>query len=289
VLRLRARKVRVHFKREEFAAARILADSILRMPAGPESYDELVWVAALIGRADLVAHYWQQSSISNAGMAGGIVHPAVAKPANKYFTYAALGICEPQLSAARAQLESALGSYIAKDIRDSVRSDLTDRAARLAMPCTKGKNLHGAEPASDKLVVAQYAFARGDSTRARQMLLAIAADRKGRRPGDTSADYVFQEAWLRTQVGDTAAAVASLDAALGALPTFGATTFFDGGVVGSFARAMLLRAEIAAKTGDGQTARRWADALSQLWASADPPLRKLASDVRALAMNTGPR
>jgi hypothetical protein len=147
------------------------------------------------------------------------------------------------------------------------------------MPCTKGKNFREAGRAVDKLFFSQEAFSRADSARAREMLVAAARERTGRRPGDTSADYVFQEAWLRTQVGDTAAAVGSLDAALGALPTFAATSFFDLGVVGSFARMIGLRAEIAAKSGDVKTARRWADALSQLWASADPPLRKVASEL----------
>jgi hypothetical protein len=288
VVRLRARKVRVHFKRGEFAAAKSLADSILRT-AQPASYGDIEWVAALTGRADLVAHYWQDNLNPNAGMPGGAVPPAVAVPANKYFAYAALGICEPQLSNVRAQLESALRDYITQDIRDSVRSRVADRAAMLATPCTKAKNPYGAPRLSNWLIVTQQAFGRGDSARARETLVAYDAERRGRRPGDTSADYVFQIAWLRTQVGDTAAAAASLDAALGALPTFGAGSFEDVGGAGAFPRAMLLRAEIAAKTGDVKVARRWADALSQLWASADPPLRKLASDVHALATNTGPR
>jgi hypothetical protein len=285
VVRLRAHKVRFHFKRGEFVAARILADSILRT-GQPESYDELQWVAALIGRADLVAHFWKNSLTSNAGMvSGGRVHPAVAGPANKYFAYAALGICEPHLSNARAQLESALGDYLTRDIRDSVRSDLTDRAAMLATPCTKGKNRNAPRRGSNWLTLAQVAFGRGDSARARGILVAAAAERSGRRPGDLSADYVFQAAWLRTQVGDTAAAVASLDAALGALPTFGGSSFEDVGVAASFARAMALRSEIATKRGEAAVARRWAVAVNELWASADPPLRNTA---RELMQSLGP-
>jgi hypothetical protein len=289
VIRLRARKIRIHFKRGEFAAARLLADSLLRAPAGPESYDELQWVAALIGRADLVADYWQNSVHSTAGMAGGSLHSTVERPANKYLAYAALGICGQQLSNARAQLESALRDYITPDLRDSVRLGITYRAAILAMPCTKGNNVYGVRTGQDRLTLAQLAFGRGDSARAREILVATAAERRGRRPGDTSSDYVFQEAWLRTQVGDTAAAAASLDAALGALPTFGAAAFADGAMAAAFPRAMLLRAEIAAKRGDVETARRWANAVAELWTSADPPLRRIARDVLALSRNARPR
>ncbi len=289
VVRLRARKVRVHFKRGEFVAARILADSLLRMPATTGSEVELQWVAALTGRADLAARHWQRTLGTNT-LTGGMVTPFVANLASRYFAYAALGICGPELSALGKELESALRDHVTSDIRNAVRADLADRSAFLATPCTNGKSDLSTPATNDKLRVAQQAFSRGEVRRASEFLAAAAASRRGWRPGDISADYVFQDAWLRTQVGDTAAAEASLDGALGALPTFGAATFRDLGGAASFGRAMTLRAEIAIKRGDASAARRWAVAVTDLWASADPPLRTVAAPVlRALATDTRSR
>ena len=283
VSRLRARKVRIHFKRGEFAAARVLADSLLRAPVVPGTERDLQWVAALVGRADLAAEYWQRT-LRTQTLTGGTVPPVVATAASKYFSYAALGICDPALSSARAQLEVALRDYIMADVRDAVRSDLAARSGSLATPCTNGKSAIGTAPTVNRLRLAQEAFGKGQTARARELLTAAALARRNRRPGDISADHFFQDAWLRTQVGDTATAETFLDAGLGALPTFGAATFRDLAGSAAFGRAMALRAEIAAKRGDAQSARHWATAVNELWKSADPPLRTFASQlVRTVA------
>jgi hypothetical protein len=281
--RLRARKVRVHFKRGEFAAARMVADTLLKAPDSVSSRD-LYATAALTGRADVAAQYWQ-GSLRTDLLTGGTVPPAVAVAASRFFSYAALGICDPHLSAASEQLDAALRNYVASDIRSALKSDLTDRAASLATPCSGGKSVLSIRAITDRLTRSQMAFARGDIARTRALLAEIAAQRRERRPGDTSVDYLFHEAWIRTQVGDTAEAIASLDATLGALPTFGAAMFRDLGTAASFGRAMILRAEIATKKGDARTARRWTSAVRALWASADPPLLRTVG--RLQAMQTG--
>ncbi len=287
--RLRARKVRIHFKRGEFAAARILADSILVTPLIPGSEADLYPVAGLMGRADLAARYWERTFKSHT-LTGEAVPPAIANPASRYFAYAATGICGPQLATIREQLDSAFRNYVTGDIRDAVRSDLSDRAALLAAPCTNGRSAIGTAVTQDRLRLAQQAFARGEIARTRELLAAGKAARRNRRPGDTSMEYLFRDAWLRTQVGDTAGAERALDAALGALPTFGAATLSDLAGAASFGRAMALRGEIAAKRGDARTARRWAVALTQLWASADAPLRAVPIDLlKLLAGNANPR
>ncbi|MEO7822275.1 MAG: serine/threonine-protein kinase, partial [Gemmatimonadaceae bacterium] len=139
VTRLRARKVRIHFKRGEFATARILADSILGTPPIPGSESDLYSVAGLIGRADLAAGYWERTFRSHT-LTGETVPPAIANPASRYFAYAATGICGPQLANVRQRFDSALQDYVTGDIRDAVRADLSDRAALLAAPCTSGKS-----------------------------------------------------------------------------------------------------------------------------------------------------
>ena len=277
ITRLRARKVRFYFKRGEFSAARVLADSILAAPAAG-SEKELDWIAALVGRADLAALYWQRS-LGTLLFTGGVLPPMVARSASRYYAYAAMGICGPSLSLSREQLESALRVHVAGDIRETVRSDLADRSDRLATPCTGGRSAVGTRVTTERLRLAQQAFGRGEFDRARDLLAAAANARRGQRPGDLSADHRFQDAWLRVQLGDTAAAEASLDAALGALPTFGSSTFKDLPGAAAFGRIMDLRAQLAAKRGDVPTARKWTSALNDLWASADAPLRRAVADI----------
>ena len=282
VVRLRAQKIRVHFKRGEFSTARLLADSLIATRGISSDWADLLGIAALTGRAELAAQQYQPSLRARA-LRGGTVPPQVATPASRYFVYAALGICGTPLNSARDALDASLRDYITDDIRETLRADLITRPALLSAPCTNGQSTLPLTAGGDRLTMAQQAFARGDKQRARAMLIAAANRQSRRRPGDLSAEYVFQQAWLRTQVGDTAAAVAAIDGALGALPTFSAATFKDPGGAAAFGRLMALRGEIAARQGDMRTANKWSAALNELWASADPPLRRRAAEVSSLA------
>jgi hypothetical protein len=96
-----------------------------------------------------------------------------------------------------------------------------------------------------------------------------------------SPEYVFQQAWLRAQLGDTAAVEAVIDAALGALPAFSAATLREPAGAAAFGRLMVLRAQIAGKRGDRITAARWSAAVNDLWASSDPALRRVAAELRS--------
>jgi tetratricopeptide (TPR) repeat protein len=272
--KLQARRVRVLFKRGDFAGARLLADSLLRASATDASAgDDLAWVAALTGRASLTSQYWL-SGLSTKQLSGEVVPPPVAKSASDFFAYAALGVCGPPLASALARLDSALRNYVDIDIRSAVTADVSGRAASMASPCTHGESALRITPA-DWLQKAQQALARNDPSKARSFL---DESRGGgsRKPGDMSPDYTFQGAWLRAQIGDTTEAIAQLDAELGALPAFSSAVFDDVAGAASFPRAMALRSEIAAKRGETLVARQWALALDALWGSADPPLRGLA-------------
>jgi hypothetical protein len=59
IVKLQARRVRVLFKRGDFAGARLLADSLFRVSSTDASAgDDLAWVAAITGRANLTSQYW---------------------------------------------------------------------------------------------------------------------------------------------------------------------------------------------------------------------------------------
>ena len=88
-------------------------------------------------------------------------------------------------------------------------------------------------------------------------------------------DVVLLESWLRAAAGDTAAAATLLDNSLGGLtrasPNFVARPM----LAGSLVRAMIFRAQLAAKAGDAQTAAKWQAAATSLWRRADKPLLDL--------------
>jgi tetratricopeptide (TPR) repeat protein len=281
VARLRVRKVRVHFKRGEFAAARRLADTLLAGSGTSALSEELFWVAALTGRADQAAHHYQPY-LTERSVRGGTLPPSVAVPASRYFMYAALGVCGASLTSARGELETALRDYITDDIRRTLTTDLAARPAFLSASCTNGRSVLPLSTDVDRVVLAHQAFARGDGKRARDLLIATADEQRGQRTGDLSPEYVFQQAWLRAQLGDTAAAESAIDAALGALPTFSAATLKDPAGAAAFGRLMVLRAEVAAKRGDQRIARKWSAAVSDLWASSDPALKRVVGELRTL-------
>jgi hypothetical protein len=107
--------------------------------------------------------------------------------------------------------------------------------------------------------------------------------RMGNRPGDVSPDYTFLESWLMVSIGDTAEAVAHLDQSLDALPTLGVYFLNYPAQSAGLVRAMALRAEIAAASGDRATAQRWSGAVATLWSRADPNLAPSVQRMRALA------
>jgi tRNA A-37 threonylcarbamoyl transferase component Bud32/tetratricopeptide (TPR) repeat protein len=274
--KLQARRVRVLFKRADFAGARLLADSLLRAGATDASAgDDLAWVAALTGRANLTSQYWL-SGLSTKQLSGEVVPPSVAKSASDFFAFAALGVCGAPLASAIARLDSALRNNVDNDIRAAVAADVAGRASSMASPCTHGESALRITTPTDWLQKAQQAFARNQQSKTRAFLDESSAVRGNRKPGDMSPDYTFQGAWLRAQIGDTVAAAGQLDDELGALPTFSSALFSDVVVAAAFPRAMALRSEIAAKRGETSIARRWALALDALWGSADPALRSLA-------------
>ncbi len=283
ILRLRANKVRLHFKQGEFSAARLLADSIIRTASDDRATaDQLGWVAALTGRAQLTSRFWL-ATISTQVFTGGTIPPAVAQAASRFFGYAALGVCGPNLIAAREQLDVALRNYVARDIRQALEADVASRSSSLAAPCTNGASALRITAPTDRLQKAQQALGKHDPRAARALLDAFASAGKGLRPGDISPDYIFQDAWLRATLGDTAGAAAKLDAELESLPVFSAAAIGDPANAAAFARSMLLRSDIAAKRGERNIAHRWALALDALWGSADPALRAEAERIKAQA------
>jgi serine/threonine-protein kinase len=285
-LRLAAKQARVRLKRGEFAKARALSDSVLERHAVADADDagELVGLAALTGR---VAQTARLARYNVPPVVNGLaIAPPLADAAASLFAAAALGECGHRVSALEDALEQGLRTYVPEVRRDEVRAVIASRSYSLLVPCTAGRSASFIQPSQDRLHRMQLAFVRGDLRTVRATFDSLSAMRRTSRPGDLTMDYTYQEAWLKTAIGDTAAAVSQLDLALGALATLNGIALKEPGDAAAVGRAIALRAELAAAQHDSMTAQRFAGALVALWRNADNELQPTVARMRRLATST---
>jgi hypothetical protein len=128
----------------------------------------------------------------------------------------------------------------------------------------------------------QYNLAHGDTIAVRKELQRQASLRTRSRAGDVAINGTYAETLILLQLHDSAAAIATLDHSLRALPTLGSYLLEQPEQVGCAIRAMALRAELAARAGDRGTASQWAHAVTALWSNADAPLRATTARMREL-------
>jgi hypothetical protein len=155
-------------------------------------------------------------------------------------------------------------------------------------PCTGAQSSLGVDAGSSRLLKLQQAFARRDTRALGSLLEGVSSDAKTQRPGDVSLDFTYQVAWLRSAMGDTTGAVRQLDRSLGALPSLSAESLRDAATAAAAGRAMVLRADLANARGELEVRRKWAQAVTDLWATADPPLQATVARMRALAIQKNP-
>jgi tetratricopeptide (TPR) repeat protein len=115
---------------------------------------------------------------------------------------------------------------------------------------------------------------RGDTAGIRREMRAKDAVRERLLllPGEVDVEWTFNEARIALAIGDTADAIRRLDRTLTALPTIDPYVLDRVPPAAGLVRAMALRAELAARASDGETARHWATAVLALWRGADPAL-----------------
>jgi hypothetical protein len=118
---------------------------------------------------------------------------------------------------------------------------------------------------------------------ARRQLDSLQRNRPLLRPGEYALDYTLTEAWIRTALGDSAAAIRQLDLTLTALPTLVSHVVYEPGMAAAVGRSMVLRAELAAKQGDRSSAALWASRVLTLWSHADPSLAPTLARMKQLA------
>ena len=282
-VRLGAADVRLHLKLGDFARAAAIGDSVLAaMPtAAGESAAELAGVAALLGREGVATTYLRASGLSTM-VAGAPSVPLLEDVGTALFMRAALGVCDDSLHALQKRVTVLLDSYVSDAQRDAARRGLTMRPAQFAVGCDGASTTLGLSDPTPT-VQALQTFARGDRQRARSQLDSMQRARHQLRPGDFALDYTITEAWLRVALGDTASATRQLDLTLTALPTLSPFIVYEPGMAAAVGRAMVYRAQLAAKRRDPGTAALWASRVLTLWAKADQSLAPTLTQMRSLA------
>ena len=283
-LRINAKEAWLRFKRSEFDDAKRLADQALtvRQDLSPGEADALIGLAALTGRVDRLARL---AEITGAGIPPSTmdVPRPVRSAASDLFARAALGVCGSDVVAARKALDDALDRYAAPAAAPAISRTILARPLIMLTPCTRGRSVLEIQAPRDRTTRMHQAFALGDRATFRAISDSIAVRVRTRRPGDLSPDFTFQQAWLRAAFGDTLAAITQLDRSLRALPGLSPPALHEPGSAAAIVRAMILRADLAAATGDTVTARKWATTVSILWSNADRSLQSDLARMRALS------
>jgi hypothetical protein len=286
-LRAVSKETWLRFKRAEFAEAKKLADDVLAARSQPSQADAevMIGLAALTGQVDRMARL---AELTDAGLppAYADVSGPVKSATARFFARAALGVCGGDIAATRRELDDAIDHYVAPAAARVTSRAILARPLSMLTPCTGGRSVLEIQAPRDRTTRMQEAYARGDRATFRAISDTIALRVRMRRPGDLSPDFTFQLAWLRAAFGDTTAAVAQLDRSLRALPGLSPSALHEAGSAAAIVRAMILRADLAVKTGDLETARKWATSVAILWSNADGGLQPEVARMRRLASDT---
>jgi tetratricopeptide (TPR) repeat protein len=273
--------VRLLLKSDSLAAARKLADSLLAANSAPSPYQAgyLANLAALTGRARRAAALLRVAAgdTNNVPFLGSdgrrLALPGDLMPTVLALrAYASLGAPADSVRSAYRRLDGMLTRSVPSATRASMRYTLLKTPAALAdedLGSVAIVKMSGADP----LLAMRAAVARGDSSAARAAGERFTADAETYTPGTLGIDRTTACARLWLALGDTALAVRQLDEALDELPRARRILLEATPQAATIGRALLLRAQLAARAGDRATARRRFAQVEALWSDADPELR----------------
>ncbi|MEO5511091.1 MAG: serine/threonine-protein kinase [Longimicrobiales bacterium] len=269
----------------ELTRARALADSLLASPDAADPDGRLAVVAALTGQVDRAAQTLFAAARPDTPEVDVIIPEAFTAPARALLAYAAMGGPGDRIVGYENDLDQVLRNRLRGNAGAALHPAL-DQVASLAFPhhpLTMSVSL--AADSVYPLLQAQVAFARGDTASSRRILGRIRVVRGGARPAELPFDALYPEAALHAALGDTDIAAAMLDATLGDLTWTepGALAHFESAA--SLIQAMILRADIAARSNQPAVAARWARAVSILWSNADRALQPVVKRMETLTSN----
>ena len=291
--RLGATEVRVLLKLGNFVAARARAEAVLQgwKDVGAAEAEEMAGLAALTGHIFTTADLLVRTAPVDtpATWSGELIVPPrpAAEPALALVAYAAFGVPRESLLVVRHRTEQEIRNWVEQRRRSLVKQALLQFPSVLTFPELGVSDLHGPETGGAYLLAMQWALARGDTAAVRARFNWLAELRRDFRPGDLAPFAVYHEALLLLALGDTAAVVKRLDDYLGSLSTIGSGLVSEAAETAQFVRILVLRAEIAEAQHEQRVARRWGQAVADLWDGADPPLRKTVEHMRQLAAQGG--
>jgi tetratricopeptide (TPR) repeat protein len=265
-------------------AARSLADSLLQSaPTAPLSRAErLASLGILTGKAHLAASLARRVDEHSQYDATKVPMRTYAS-ARALLVYASIGAPLDSLHTMEARIANEVRSTVAPAQQAAVLSSLLGQSAGLSFPVYRFANLATFTGRGNPLLDAQYAYARGDSLRARRILEERKRVRATLRPADLTLDITYPAAWTLFALGDRAAAVEWLDPVLNAAQLYPPEIISRLGNAGALMRGTMFRAELARQAADAATARRWARPVAILWADADPFLRPLVQSMHTMA------
>jgi len=291
--RLGAAEVRVLLKLGEFAAARTRAEAVLKgwQQVSAAEADEMAGLAALTGHvfeaADLLARTAPIDTPATWFGEPVVVPRPAAEPALALVAYAAFGAPRDSLVVLRRRTEQEIRNWVEPKRRATVRQALLQFPSVLTFPELGLSDLHGPETGGAYLLAMQWSFARGDTATVRARFHSLEEMRRDFRAGDLACFALYHESLLQLALGDTAAVVKRLDDYLNSLSTVSSGLVSVAAETAQFVRILVLRAELAAKQGNYSAARRWGQAVADLWEDADPPLRNTVQHMRELAASRG--
>jgi serine/threonine protein kinase/tetratricopeptide (TPR) repeat protein len=256
-------------------AARSLADSIVWTTNGEAEQHAIASLATLIGRAELAAKY-ERSSVGNENL------PAIARDGPALLAFAALGGPADTLRELERVIDGAVQS-LPLSSRQAARRDWLARAATLAFPDYESATLADGNNSGLRLGNLVAASLANDTLRVRRILTGISAARRSLRPADVMPDGLLPEASALVRIGDVTGAIARLDPTLNAIRSTASQDLAFTSQAGSLMRAIVLRADLAARIGDPATSRLWARAAVELWSGADPFLQATVQRMQRLA------
>ena len=281
--RLGAAEVRLHLKLGDFARTVSIGDSVLA--SAPNARGEqsiyLAGIAALLGHEHAAFTYIRASGFS-IGLGGSPAVPLMEDVSSALFVRTALGVCDDSVRSLRARVSPMLDSYVNKGQREDAFRGIMLKPLQFGVSCFGAAATLDVHVERSPIILALQALGQGDRNLARALLDSMER-RTLMRPGEVSIDQTISEAWVSAALGDTAAAIRRLDLSLTALPTLSPYVVIEPGMSAGVGRAMVFRADLAARTRDPGTAALWAGRVLTLWAHGDPSLAPTLDRMKALA------
>jgi tetratricopeptide (TPR) repeat protein len=287
-IRLANAETRFLLKAEQMAAARALADSLLKANPNPtlDEARQLRGLAALTGHVHLAAQLQRRAASDFTFMTPAWEDVNVPLPltdaALGLYAYSAFGTPMDSLVILEQRVERLIPSYVEPAKRMATRQALLDYSSLLAFPERGIRPMHRGKLPARYLLVMQWQLGRKDTSALRESFKKLQEVQRDLRPGDVALDGTYHAAWLLLAIGDTAQATRLLDLSLDALPAARTEILDQLPQVATLVRGMALRADLAAALHDSTTASRWARDVVLLWSGADQELQPTVSRMRSL-------